>query len=701
MFENLKFYLVHRKRKILLILGAVFFVGILIFYVPGLMANLFSVCGNNKIEGSEQCDDGNLINGDGCSSTCQTTCGDGIRAGSELCDDGAKNGASGDGCSSTCQTTCGDGIVAGFEQCDDGNLINGDGCSSKCLTGPITLPVRLKPNLKPSAPVHPANEAVPAIAPSVSPLASIPSGVSTCGDGVVDKKIGEVCEPDKFGENCPYGQTKPCKVCMDCKTLVPGINSFCGDGKVDPLNGEECDLGKRCSDQTICATDEDCKGIGNGLCSSPLNGGCSNQCKNEKTAASQPAASPVGEAVSTAIPPGTWSISVVKPNPEPVRVLTAGASRQKLASYLLTAQQERFTLNTLTIINDLTGAFDAKEDAPAIKEVIVECSSAKGGMVRASGPLDKGALTVSNFNCNVANNAPATLDIYVTLMPQLPVGPSFYGQTIRLGIQDPGSAQNTAIFDASGAISKASVNPQWVNAESIEPFMIRKAVPAFANASDLNSALSIGENDLYKLTVTASKSDPVSLAGLTFQVSVSQPTSTALNKFRLIKVDSLMKSIEADANLFSERGDVGVGSNNSFSGGLVGVSFNTEESIPAGESRTYTLMAMVNGTLKPGAGVTTQPLGDSDFLTLSNSCGPNASMGKLYDTNGSAIFGLDGEFSFANRSKARVIWSDGSAPTHLYPTVKKGIVIAGSGSCDWTNGWGLGIEQLEPHILVQ
>src|SRR6185295_13370513 len=28
------------------------------------------VCGNNRLEGTEQCDDGNLTNGDGCSSTC-------------------------------------------------------------------------------------------------------------------------------------------------------------------------------------------------------------------------------------------------------------------------------------------------------------------------------------------------------------------------------------------------------------------------------------------------------------------------------------------------------------------------------------------------------------------------------------------------------------------------------------------------------
>lgn len=96
----------------------------------------------------EKCDDGNLENGDGCSSVCQietgyvcfnspsdcsTNCGDSIAIGEE-CED--KNDHDNDGCSSKCKvesgwtctkevpalctTTCGDGIRAGQEECDGG-----------------------------------------------------------------------------------------------------------------------------------------------------------------------------------------------------------------------------------------------------------------------------------------------------------------------------------------------------------------------------------------------------------------------------------------------------------------------------------------------------------------------------------------------------------------------------------------------------
>lgn len=61
-------------------------------------------CGNFMLEGSEECDDGNLTNGDGCSSICLIE-----------------------------GETCGNGQVESAEQCDDGNNLDGDGCSAFCF----------------------------------------------------------------------------------------------------------------------------------------------------------------------------------------------------------------------------------------------------------------------------------------------------------------------------------------------------------------------------------------------------------------------------------------------------------------------------------------------------------------------------------------------------------------------------------------
>jgi len=118
------------------------------------------VCGDGVVGGSEACDDGATLAGDGCSDTCALetgwscagapsacapVCGDGLLAGDEACDDDGLD--AGDGCSasctvesgygctgapSACATVCGDGIVAGGESCDDSDVDAGDGCSATC-----------------------------------------------------------------------------------------------------------------------------------------------------------------------------------------------------------------------------------------------------------------------------------------------------------------------------------------------------------------------------------------------------------------------------------------------------------------------------------------------------------------------------------------------------------------------------------------
>ena len=68
-------------------------------------------------------------------SSCVSDCGDGKVAGKEECDDGDNAGGYG-GCTSDCKLgpRCGDQIVQKDEgeTCDDGNLVDTDGCSTLC-----------------------------------------------------------------------------------------------------------------------------------------------------------------------------------------------------------------------------------------------------------------------------------------------------------------------------------------------------------------------------------------------------------------------------------------------------------------------------------------------------------------------------------------------------------------------------------------
>jgi cysteine-rich repeat protein len=91
-------------------------------------------CNGNAVG---ECDDGNLVDGDGCDSNCTwPRCGNGITAldengEEEACDDG--NDLNTDGCVDCQLAVCGDGHVqAGLEACDDGNAVNVDECTDQC-----------------------------------------------------------------------------------------------------------------------------------------------------------------------------------------------------------------------------------------------------------------------------------------------------------------------------------------------------------------------------------------------------------------------------------------------------------------------------------------------------------------------------------------------------------------------------------------
>ena len=82
--------------------------------------------------------------GDDDGSDVPPGCGDGMIGGSEQCDDG--NNVDGDGCSHDCMLDnghapmCGDGILEAGEGCDDGNTVGDDGCSAVCQSESAGLP---------------------------------------------------------------------------------------------------------------------------------------------------------------------------------------------------------------------------------------------------------------------------------------------------------------------------------------------------------------------------------------------------------------------------------------------------------------------------------------------------------------------------------------------------------------------------------
>ncbi len=96
---------------------------------------------------------------------------------------------------------CGNGVLESPEECDDGNKTENDGCSSTCYME-----------------------------------------IGICGDGKIQKLLGEQCESTVHESTLPYR-------CSNCRSISPS----CGNEILDP--GEECDLGELNSN----APNKDCR----------------------------------------------------------------------------------------------------------------------------------------------------------------------------------------------------------------------------------------------------------------------------------------------------------------------------------------------------------------------------------------------------------------------------------------------------------
>ena len=244
-------------------------------------------CGNGRIDIGEECDDGNALDSDTCTSACfLTSCGDGVRqipngqGNQEECDDG--NTQDGDGCSAACSiegsSTCGDGIHDFGEGCDDGNLDETDTCTSQCWPtacgdGTVQAPNGVDQieecddgNFTPTdsckscsfarcgdrsiyAGVEECDDGDTRDGDGCSATCMI-EGSGSCGDGIVDWLSGEQCEQTS---DCALGQD-----CSLCRCI--GNANLCGNGQVE--QGEtclNCAVDVICGSGTQCCSDGTCK----------------------------------------------------------------------------------------------------------------------------------------------------------------------------------------------------------------------------------------------------------------------------------------------------------------------------------------------------------------------------------------------------------------------------------------------------------
>lgn len=220
---------------------------------PGEPGSLRDGCGNLHVEEGEDCDDGNLVSGDGCS---------GVDSANWVNVDAACQWEG------TEDPVCGNGVLNYGEDCDDGNLDDNDGCSSVCLwegsTGYVCLNNPALPSCDPTSVDADGNPNACSGNPDQCQLTPV------CGNGIVEAP-SEQCD----NGNEPDGNDAD--GCTDFCTFsggIPGVQAVCGDGVVNTEAGEQCDSGfltggsdPGCTEPT---TDVGCGGLTQADCRADL-----------------------------------------------------------------------------------------------------------------------------------------------------------------------------------------------------------------------------------------------------------------------------------------------------------------------------------------------------------------------------------------------------------------------------------------------
>lgn len=258
----------------------------------------FPSCGDGIKDAGELCDDGNLRSGDGCSSSCtiETTliagniCGDGRLDPGESCDDG--NTRPGDGCDDSCyqenagcssDAQCPGGVCVNGSctpcrsnaQCQSGSCVDNVcqiGCASNdqceggvCIDGsctPCADNSECRAGQRCVYGLCKDRAFVASTALCGDGTLSFPEecddcnlrdrdGCSAdcylergfCGDGIIQRALGETCEPSLHDKNLPFSCNP-----VTCRFL----SGACGDAKID--SGEECDDGAENNKATPGAT---------------------------------------------------------------------------------------------------------------------------------------------------------------------------------------------------------------------------------------------------------------------------------------------------------------------------------------------------------------------------------------------------------------------------------------------------------------
>lgn len=361
----------------------------------------------------------------------------------------------------------------------------------------------------------------------------------------------------------------------------------------------------------------------------------------------------------------------------PSAMVVAGNQEVTVANYRFAATNEDYT------IKELTTSITAASVSTAISQVHLY----DGSDLIASTVYDENTNTRGTFtglSIDVDANTSKTLTVAYTL-------------------NEIGSSAGTSQVDADNtlySVKRADSNgtettdtPSGISGNSV---FVYKSIPTVAHVDLTNSTLINGQaTDLYKFTITASSAGDIAIKQLKFPVTWTDADADTLEmeSFKLYRNGTDVSSTDSGLDIQDNSGNDIEGGDATINGltfgetdtTIVVIFDDTEETISAGETVTYTLRATPYGFDIDGT------TGEEDYFTLylaGDTGGHNGTDVCLADTGSGDIWELDGvdgttgdcDDDDESNTAYNFIWSDISGSNHNGGNAE-------DGSADWANGY--------------
>ncbi|MCK5612230.1 hypothetical protein KAR91_60725, partial [Candidatus Pacearchaeota archaeon] len=421
---------------------------------------------------------------------------------------------------------------------------------------------------------------------------------------------------------------------------------------------------------------------------------------------------------------GSGSLSASVTGSYSPEVYVGGTNDLLVAQYKFTAEKEAYTVNTLTVLNDADGILNTAEETNVIENVVLVYTDINGSEQTRSGSLTAGlSVKFSDLGFYIPEEGGATLKIYADTKAIDTQFFSLSGKKFKLALKElnTGSSEFEAIGVSSSEANYFLAPTDITGAANLATNVLRRAKPIFTHLPNTNVLSTT--NNFYQFSVTANGGD-VTLGRLVFDVATSG-TVTGVANLRIQSSDTSLQSV----------GDVS-GSTVTIVGAQAIVAFDQQQTIPSGDTFYYVLKGDIVGGLADNDSVEVRFASGDEAVEVTN-----ALAGAGYDNDndlvlltanttylsgaaaGQGLF-VTGGYLGTVGTALNVVWSDHSGGNscssldpvadpgctvlgtavskgHVYPEIVAGAVTPDSGTADWTNGYLLNIEQLDPTNLTK